>query len=273
MPDSLDQGSSTSNGGNKRGRGGIVFFVILLVGAAGAVTYFLPDQEDHTSEPPAGTSVVVPKSVRERAATAVFQIKATFADGADPNRIHLKYGSCIAVRERGIFVTAAHTVVSERKLVSLTILTDDREYKASIRYSDPSHDIAVVQAKAYAGATLPFVDSLPKEESQCYTFGFPTKYSGTVFPELKAMTGIVEKVDYDHKVADDTPVEVVLVRGTSHFGVSGGAVVDHVGNLIGMSFASRFPSEDSDNPTHVLAIPASCLRAILAESKNSSSGA
>ena len=189
----------------------------------------------------------------------VYPVRAVFASGDGTGKELVECGSCVAVTHRGgvVFITAAHVVEPRGRLKELSVLLDGNERGATVEKVESGLDAAVLRVPAYAGPGMRLAEHEARVHDRVFIFGYPLKYAGTALPRLIATGGRVVRNHHRHEGIRQA---VLQVAGGSHFGGSGGAVVDADGGLLGMVFAGQFVAGEA---THVSAIPSAALKQLL----------
>jgi hypothetical protein len=188
----------------------------------------------------------------------VYPVRTTFAIQGDKDHERVERGTAVAVATEGgvLFLTAAHVVSPQRDRKGVVVLLGGNEREARVLRSDNGLDAAVLQVPAYDGKGIPLAERPPAQGRPVFIFGFPVKYAGAAVPKLIATAGEVVRTDYSY---EEIKKPVLQVKGSSHLGGSGGALVED-GKLSGLVFACRFVG---DSATHVYAIPVSELTELL----------
>jgi hypothetical protein len=205
----------------------------------------------------------IPDGLESRMKGCIFPVRVVSPIAADPGRESVEYGSCVAVPGQGLLLTAAHLFRDADPAMRTTILVDGHELAATIMAVDPSIDAALLHVADFEGDAISLADRSPQPGIPAFIFGYPVEYSGATLPMLIGTRGRI--VDPRHSLAtpDGAAIPVIRLRGSTHFGGSGGAVVDREGALIGLTHAAQFASSARRQSTDVFAIPADRLRAFL----------
>lgn len=147
-------------------------------------------------------------------------------------RIQNSLGSGVIVRESGIVVTNNHVVEGGRQIA--VVLSDRREFPASILYSDDKTDLAVLQLEAEDGTRFPAIDFARPDDARVgdlvLAIGNPfgigqTVTQGVISALSRTQLGVS---DYGFFIQTDAAVNP---------GNSGGALVDSRGRLLGINTA------------------------------------
>ncbi len=148
------------------------------------------------------------------------------------------------VIEPGTIITNYHVVHGHRELT----VTDHagKEHEGVVRKLDRAHDLAIVDAPTLEDAPLELDDVVDHQE-RGETTGYPR---GKFSNDRAIATGEVTIND------DGRERSVLFFDGTSDTGVSGGAVINGAGEVLGTSFAIGKLSRGGAEPEpFVLAIP------------------
>ncbi len=157
------------------------------------------------------------------------------------------------VVDPGTIVTNYHVAQGHRELT----VTDHagREHAGVVRKLDRTHDLAVIDAPTLQDAPLAMDDVVDHAET-----GETTGYPDGDFSNDRAVAVGNVRVDDDGRERD-----AIFFSGTSAEGVSGGAVINGAGEVLGTAFAvGELPATDaSDAEPFVLAIPNDQVRAFV----------
>lgn len=148
-----------------------------------------------------------------------------------PDKASQSQGSGVIVREEGIIVTNNHVVQGATELQ--VVLGDKREFTAKVLVADPRSDLAVLKIETN-GEKLPALKYANTSEAlvgdQVLAIGNPfgvgqTVTSGIISALARTDVGIT---DYSFFIQTDASINP---------GNSGGALVDMMGNLVGINTA------------------------------------
>lgn len=206
---------------------------------------------------PAVVNIYTKRVVKERAAFAPFLNDPFFRQFSGParERVERSLGSGVIVQADGTIVTAHH-VIKDAQAITV-VLSDRREFEATIVKRDPLTDLAVL--KISVKEPLPF---LTLRDSDAVEVGELTLAVGNPFGIGQTVTqGIVSAVartaagvsDYQFFIQTDAAVNP---------GNSGGALVDMAGRLIGVNTAIFSTTGGSLGVG--FAIPSNMVKAVLA---------
>jgi putative serine protease PepD len=167
----------------------------------------------------------------------------------------------------GKILTNNHVVASSGGQVSVT-LNDGRKVPATVVSTDPTSDLAVVQASGVSGLTpIKWANSdSVKVGDAVMAIGSPSGLQGTV------TTGIVSALDRKVTVPGETrrsqPVtyQAIQTDASINPGNSGGALVNAAGELIGINSAIYSPASSSGEAGSVgigFAIPSNQAKTIV----------
>lgn len=120
-----------------------------------------------------------------------------------------------------------------------------RDHEGVVRKLDRAHDLAIVDVPTLRDRPLPLDDAVDRDE-QAETTGYP---DGEFRNDRASARGMVTVED------DGRERAAIMLSGTSAEGVSGGAVINGAGEVIGTSFAVGELGENEDAEPFVLAIP------------------
>ena len=176
-------------------------------------------------------------------------------------------GSGVILSADGRILTNNHVVASSGGQVTVT-LNDGRTVQAKVVATDPTSDLAVVQASGVSGLTpIKWADSSSvKVGDAVMAIGSPSGLQGTV------TTGIVSALDRKVTVPGETrrsqPVSYQAIQTDASInpGNSGGALVNAAGELIGINSAIYSPAASSGEAGSVgigFAIPSNQAKQIV----------
>ncbi|HEX8868554.1 MAG TPA: trypsin-like peptidase domain-containing protein [Lentzea sp.] len=176
-------------------------------------------------------------------------------------------GSGVILSPDGKILTNNHVVASAGGQVTVT-LNDGRTVQAKVVSTDPTSDLAVLQASGVSGLTpIKWADSSNvKVGDAVMAIGSPSGLQGTV------TTGIVSALDRKVTVPGETrrsqPVtyQAIQTDASINPGNSGGALVNAAGELIGINSAIYSPASSSGEAGSVgigFAIPSNQAKQIV----------
>jgi S1-C subfamily serine protease len=170
-------------------------------------------------------------------------------------------GSALAIGGSRV-LTSAHGVSGATEVVA-TIATGE-QLAATVVALDPKLDLAVVSIEGWTSESAPLVDAAPGIEVA--TFGYPGGGGLAITPggiqQIATSTG---RDIYD-KAATIRTVAVLASKLVA--GDSGGAVLNNLGEVVGMAFAVA-----PDRPSTAYAVPSVVIRSFLADVDGGKRGA
>ncbi|MBV8061761.1 MAG: Do family serine endopeptidase [Alphaproteobacteria bacterium] len=183
-----------------------------------------------------------------------------FFEGATPpgmtrQRLESSLGSGVLVRADGLIVTSNHVIRGAEQI--RVVLSDRREYDASVVLADEHADLAVLRIDA-KGEKLPFLQLRDSDDAEVgdlvLAIGNPFGVGQTVTSGIiSAMThGAVGSSDLDYFIQTDAAINP---------GNSGGALVTMDGHLVGINTAIY--SRDGGNMGIGFAVPSNVVRVVL----------
>jgi putative serine protease PepD len=178
-------------------------------------------------------------------------------------------GSGVVLSADGRILTNNHVVASAGGPVTVT-LNDGREVPATVVSTDPSSDLAVLQASGVSGLTpVTWANSDDvKIGDGVMAIGSPSGLQGTV------TTGIVSALDREVTVPAESrrsaPVSYRAIQTDASInpGNSGGALVNAAGELVGINSAIYSPASSSGEAGSVgigFAIPSNAAKTIVGQ--------
>ncbi|GAB2982741.1 S1C family serine protease [Saccharothrix stipae] len=238
--------------------GGVTGGVVGAVNASGAAVAT-------TSGSPVAlnaTSTSDVSAIAARVLPSVVQVNVVSAQGQG-------LGSGVVLTADGRILTNNHVVAGAQQ-VTVT-LSDGRTVDATVVGTDPSSDLAVVQASGVSGLTpAKFGDSdQVKIGDQVVAIGSPEGLQGTV------TSGIVSALDRTVTVpgtstgrrgSSSVSYQAIQTDASINPGNSGGPLVDSAGEVVGINSAIYSPASDSGAAGSVgigFAIPANQVRQIV----------
>ena len=178
--------------------------------------------------------------------------------GMSRKRLENSLGSGVIVRPEGIIVTSNHVVAGADEIT--VVLSDRREYEATIISSDAKSDLAVIRIQG-KGEAFPFLELKDSDEVEvgdiAIAIGNPFGVGQTV------TTGIVSAIARTSLDINDINY-FIQTDAAINPGNSGGALVSIDGRLIGINAAIY--SKDGGNMGLGFAVPSNMVRATLAGS-------
>jgi putative serine protease PepD len=229
------------------GIGGTVGALVGDDGAAATTTTATPTTA--TTDTGTGTEATDVSEVVARVAASVVQVNVTLAGGEG-------LGSGVVVSADGRILTNNH-VVSGAERITVT-LADGRTVDATVEGTDPSSDLAVIQAQGVSGLTAAtFADSDDVQVGdEVIAIGSPGGLQGTV------TTGIVSALDREvtvsgeeqqqsplqpqRQVSDTVTYHAIQTDASINQGNSGGPLFDADGRVIGINSAIYSPVSGPD---------------------------
>ncbi len=207
------------------------------------------------------SSTVDVSAVAARVLPSVVQVNVVSAQGRG-------LGSGVVLTSDGRILTNNH-VVSGAQEVTVT-LSDGRTVDATVAGTDPSSDLAIVQASGVSGltpATFGNSDQV-KIGDQVVAIGSPEGLQGTV------TSGIVSALDRTVTVpgtstgrrGSTVSYQAIQTDASINPGNSGGPLVDSAGEVVGINSAIYSPASDSGEAGSVgigFAIPSDQVRQIV----------
>ncbi|OLF17902.1 S1C family serine protease [Actinophytocola xanthii] len=250
------------------GIGGTVGALIGDDGATATTTTATPTTAttDTATEPTDVSDVVA------RVAASVVQVNVTLAGGEG-------LGSGVIVGSDGRILTNNHVVAGAERIT--VTLADGRTVDATVEGTDPSSDLAVIQAQGVSGLTAAtFADSDAVEVGdEVIAIGSPGGLQGTV------TTGIVSALDREvtvsgeeqrqsplqpqRQAADTVTYHAIQTDASINQGNSGGPLFDAEGRVIGINSAIYSPVSGPDGSAGSVgigfAIPANTAQQLLSQ--------
>src|SRR4029079_961057 len=164
-------------------------------------------------------------------------------------------GSGVIVSPEGVIVTNKHVIEHAQQIAITT--ADHRRLKGTLVGTDPVTDIAVIKVEGTGFPTLPWGDSSKAEVGEyVIAVGNPFRLNQTVTMGIISATGRsnVGIVDYEDFIQTDAAI---------HPGNSGGALLNHRGELIGINTAIY--SETGGYQGIGFAVPANLARTVVSQ--------
>ncbi len=230
--------------------------ILALAGAVAAgVGLFVWFGRGAEPDPPRPTN-----DLSQKVGKCVFFLQSTFIHEGDAQKEDVFYGSCVAVAPAGTFVTAAHNLAPRDRLKSVSLTIHGKWVEARPVAADDRCDSAVLAVRKYEGDVLPLAADAPPASAAVFIFGYPTRYSGVVAPDVISTGGWSEGMCPPPADLPGVESSLLRIRGATNHGGSGGAVVDKSGNLVGLVVAAQFVD---NRPVRVYAAPSSRLSELL----------
>jgi Do/DeqQ family serine protease len=174
--------------------------------------------------------------------------------GVPQERVDRSLGSGVIVRADGVIVTNNHVVEGAEQLK--IVLSDRREYDATIVTTDPRTDLAVLRIDP-KGERLPALAFADTRQTQVGDFVIAI---GNPFGLQQTVTsGIVSALARTDVGLNDSSI-FIQTDAAINPGNSGGALVDMKGNLVGVNTAIF--SRDGQSAGVGFAIPAEMVRRV-----------
>lgn len=162
-------------------------------------------------------------------------------------------GSGVIISKDGYIVTNNHVVEGADEVV-VTLLDEDKEYKAKIIGTDPKTDIAVIKIDAKDLNAINFADSDKILEGDVvFAIGNPFGVGGTI------TQGIISALNKD-SIGINQYENFIQTDASINPGNSGGALVDSRGALVGIN--SAILSRGGGNNGVGFAIPSNMVKNI-----------
>ncbi|CCH34707.1 trypsin-like peptidase domain-containing protein [Actinosynnema sp. NPDC047251] len=203
-------------------------------------------------------STVDVSAIAAKVLPSVVQVNVATAQGQG-------IGSGVVLSADGRILTNNH-VVSGAQQVSVT-LDDGRTVDAKVLGTDPTSDLAVVQAQGVSGLTpAAFADSDGvKIGDQVVAIGSPEGLQGTVTSGI--VSALDRKVTVPGETRRSTPVNYQAIQTDASInpGNSGGPLINAAGQVVGINSAIYSPASDSGSAGSVgigFAIPANQAKQI-----------
>jgi serine protease Do len=175
--------------------------------------------------------------------------------GMTRERMENSLGSGVIVRADGLIVTSNHVIRGADEI--RVVLSDRREFDASVLTTDEHSDLAVLRVDA-KGENLPFIELKDSDDAQVgdlvLAIGNPFGVGRTVTSGIiSAVThAAVGSSDLDYFIQTDAAINP---------GNSGGALVTMDGRLVGINAAIY--SRDGGNLGIGFAVPSNMVRVVL----------
>jgi putative serine protease PepD len=237
----------------------------LVAGLFGGVTGAVVASPDS----PAAASSVVAQTVSNTSTLDWSAVASTVLPSVVQVNVGNGLGSGVILTADGRILTNNHVVASAGGQVTVT-LNDGREVPATVVSTDPTSDLAVLQATGVSGLTpIRWADSgSVKVGDAVMAIGSPSGLQGTV------TTGIVSALDRKVTVPGETrraqPVSYQAIQTDASInpGNSGGALVNAAGELVGINSAIYSPASSGGEAGSVgigFAIPSNTAKQIVGQ--------
>ncbi|MEU7479067.1 trypsin-like peptidase domain-containing protein [Lentzea sp. NPDC042327] len=235
----------------------------LVAGLFGGVTGAVIASPDGARAP----SSVVAQTVSTQSTTDWSSVAAKVLPSVVQVNVGNGLGSGVVLSADGRILTNNHVVASAGGSVTVT-LNDGREVPATVVSTDPSSDLAVLQASGVSGLkpiTWANSDDV-KIGDGVMAIGSPSGLQGTV------TTGIVSALDRKVTVPGETrrsasvSYQAIQTDASINPGNSGGALVNAAGELVGINSAIYSPASSSGEAGSVgigFAIPSNTAKTIV----------
>lgn len=162
-------------------------------------------------------------------------------------------GSGVIISNDGYIVTNNHVVEGADEII-ITLVNDEKEYKAKVIGEDPKTDLAVIKIDAKGLQTAVFGDSKHLQEGDIvFAIGNPFGMGGTI------TQGIISALNKNN-VGLNQYENFIQTDASINPGNSGGALVDSRGALIGIN--SAILSRSGGNHGIGFAIPSNMVHKI-----------
>ena len=162
-------------------------------------------------------------------------------------------GSGVIISEDGYIVTNNHVVENADEIV-VTLLDNDKEYKAKVIGTDPKTDLAIIKIDAKNLSAVKFADSSKAMEGDIvFAIGNPFGVGGTI------TQGIISALNKNN-IGLNQYENFIQTDASINPGNSGGALVDSRGALLGIN--SAILSRGGGNNGIGFAIPSNMVKEI-----------
>lgn len=255
-PHHHDEGGGPRRWSRRIAGGAAVLALVAGGGTAGGVLadhYLETPAPAATSAVPATTTVTGGDNLAAVAAEVSPSIVTVLIDGANASSL----GSGVILRPDGLVLTNNH-VVAAGGTVSVR-LADGRTVPAPVVATDPTHDLALVQATGVSGLTPATFgsDTDVAVGDTVLAFGAPLGLEGTV------TAGIVSAVDRDVDAGGEGLSGLLQTDAPINSGNSGGALVDMSGDVVGINVAIATAGDSTGSVGLGFAIPADTVTTVV----------
>jgi putative serine protease PepD len=235
----------------------------LVAGLFGGVTGAVVAAPDNT---PASSSVVA-QTVSNQSTVDWTSTASKVLPSVVQVNVGNGLGSGVILSADGKILTNNHVVAASGGRLTVT-LNDGREVPATVVSTDPSSDLAVIQASGVSGLTpIKWADSdSVRVGDAVMAIGSPSGLQGTV------TTGIVSALDRKVTVpgegrrASSVSYQAIQTDASINPGNSGGALVNAAGELVGINSAIYSPASSGGEAGSVgigFAIPSDTAKQIV----------
>jgi S1-C subfamily serine protease len=184
--------------------------------------------------------------------------RARFVRDLDPtDQISFDFGSGVVVGDEGQILTAYHVVRGAARLSVRAV--DKQRFEAEIIAADPRSDLAVITPMALPGVPPPKLKPMPLGDAGCLRKGafllaignpFNAAQDGRPSASLGILSNVARKVDPDLDEVTNFPRRFQLpnyptllqLDAKLNLGMSGGAVVNLRGELVGLTTMASSPA-------------------------------
>ncbi|MBA0218513.1 outer membrane-stress sensor serine endopeptidase DegS [Pectobacterium brasiliense] len=227
---------------------GIILAVLPFVGSG---TSFLKGNDKNSD----GLPISYHQGV-SHAAPAVVNVYNRVAKEGKPNEVAIHpLGSGVIMNEKGYILTNKH-VINNVQQIQIE-LSDGRLYEARVIGSDSLTDLAVLQID---GINLPVIpinpDRIPHVGDVVMAIGNPYNLGQTVTQGVISATGRVSLSTYGQQRSQVGRQNLLQTDASINHGNSGGALVNTLGELVGINTLSFDKSSNGETPEGIsFAIP------------------
>ncbi|MDG3002356.1 trypsin-like peptidase domain-containing protein [Paludisphaera mucosa] len=177
---------------------------------------------------------------------------------ADDAAISFDFGSGVVIGDDGEILTAFHVVRGATRLVVRAV--DRQEFEAEVIAADPRSDLAVIAPVAGPGLEKPRLKPIPlgdattlRKGAFLVTLGNPfnaAMQDGRANASWGVLSNVARRVSYDPEVGSgrDRPPQLphyptlLQLDSKLNLGMSGGAVVNLKGELVGLTTTAASPA-------------------------------
>ncbi|GAA4936521.1 S1C family serine protease [Actinoplanes utahensis] len=223
--------------------------VLVLIAGGGSTGAVLAEQYLNAGPAPAtaaSSTVSEGSDLAPIVATVQPSVVTVLVDGARSSSL----GSGVVIGANGLILTNNHVVEADGT-VSVRLSTG-RTVPATVVSTDPTHDLALVQATGLSGLTpVTFAtDDTVAVGDTVLAFGAPLGLEGTV------TSGIVSALDRTLDTGEEKLTGLLQTDAAINQGNSGGALVDMSGRVVGINVAIATTGDSSGSVGLGFAIPA-----------------
>ncbi|MBJ7222471.1 MULTISPECIES: outer membrane-stress sensor serine endopeptidase DegS [unclassified Brenneria] len=235
---------------------GVIVAGILLVAlpVLQSNTPLFKNNESNDS-PPENTPLSYYQGVR-RAAPAVVNVYNRVPDPERQNELNIRtLGSGVIMNEKGYILTNKHVINNAQQI--LVALQDGRLYEAMVVGSDSLTDLAVLRID---GVSLPVIPINPDRIAHIgdvvMAIGNPYNLGQTITQGIISATGRVGLSAAGEDNRQNGRQNLLQTDASINHGNSGGALVNTLGELVGINTLSFDKSSDGETPEGIgFAIP------------------